>query len=471
MPDEALWPAMPVLAIDPQVERHGAEVHAVHCRGDAGNLGEGRVVADLHFVQRAAAEVPLQVEDEVGRVVLHVHHAAVDPFRARLRAAVMEDAAVGGPAVAQARVEAKADRVLLDRLGGLELVDVEIGVGRCATEEPGVRRGERRSQDGHRGNCPRPGRCARRSLDEVQASIEPIAFVAAEEERAVLHQRSAQRAAELMLRQRRFAARILDAAVRIPQVVEVVLRVEAVVAEELEGRSAELVRARLGDDADLTAGAGAELGGVVARLDAELLHVLEACLQLEGRCDLAADVARRGVDDGRTLDAIELDDVLLVRLPREAHVVPGAGARILRAWRLQHELRHLAAVHRQVLHFALAHVRADARRADVQHRCRRDDGHVLSHAGRAELEAERQFLSNRQVQLGVLHCREAVQFSRNGVGRRPQAGDRERAGAVGDRHAVLAGAHVRDRDGGARDESVARISNGADHTPVLGGGD
>ena len=60
----------------------------------------------------------------------------------------------------------------------------------------------------------------------------------------------------------------------------------------------------------------------------------------------------------------------LIGAAAEPHVVPGAGAGVLRAGRLQHQLRHLAAVDRQVLHFALADVDADARRAEVDARRR-----------------------------------------------------------------------------------------------------
>ena len=168
------------------------------------------------------------------------------------------------------------------------------------------------------------------------------------------------------------------------------------------------MRARLGDDADLAAGAGAELGRVAARLDAELLDVLEARLQLERRVVLAVHVARRRVDDGGAFDAVVLDDVLLDGAAAEADVLPRAGAGVLRAGRLQHQLRHLAAVDRQPLHLALADVGADPRRADVEHRRDADDGHRLLHAGRLELEVERQLLPDGDRHLGVLDVREAA---------------------------------------------------------------
>ena len=56
------------------------------------------------------------------------------------------------------------------------------------------------------GTARRPGRRARHGFHEVLAGVEAIALVAAEEERLVLHDRAANRAAELVLSQRRLGA-------------------------------------------------------------------------------------------------------------------------------------------------------------------------------------------------------------------------------------------------------------------------
>src|SRR6185436_14085983 len=102
-----------------------------------------------------------------------------------------------------------------------------------------------------------------------------------------------------------------------------------------EHRAVRLVRARLRYDVDLPAGARAVLGRIAVGLDAELLDVLEARLELERAGDLAVEVARRRVDDGRPLDAVVAHRVLLDRAAREADVLPGAGAGVERARRLQ----------------------------------------------------------------------------------------------------------------------------------------
>ena len=206
-----------------------------------------------------------------------------------------------------------------------------------------------------------------------------------------------------------------------------VARVERVAAQILEQRSVKHVAAGLGDHAHLAAGAGAELRGVPARLDAELLHVLEAGLQFERRLVLAVRIAGRGVDDGRPFDAVVLDDVLFVGATREAHILPRAIARILRTGRLQHELRHLAAVDRQTLDLALADIGADARRADIQHGRGGNDGDALLHTSGAELEVERQFLADSQRHAGVFDVREAGLLGADRVGGRLQCRNDELA--------------------------------------------
>jgi hypothetical protein len=95
------------------------------------------------------------------------------------------------------------------------------------------------------------------------------------------------------------------------------------------------VAARLGDDADLPACARAVFGGIVIRLDAELLDILETRLELERSVVLAVHVAGRGVNDGRTLDTVVTNHVLLNRAAGEPDVLPRAGAGVLRSRRLQ----------------------------------------------------------------------------------------------------------------------------------------
>src|SRR5262249_40576945 len=149
----------------------------------------------------------------------------------------------------------------------------------------GLRRDERRRCQESRSQrrderCgARPREVARNGFDDVDAGVKTIALVAAEEERPVFDDRAAHRAAELILFEQRRREVAVNRAVLIANGVKVVARVEGIAPQVLEQRSAEQVCARLRDDADLSAAARAELGGIGARLDAELLDVLETRLQ------------------------------------------------------------------------------------------------------------------------------------------------------------------------------------------------
>src|SRR6185369_14906623 len=113
---------------------------------------------------------------------------------------------------------------------------------------------------------------------------------------------------------------------------------------------------RFGDNADLAAGPGAELGRKIAGINAEFLHVFEARLQTERRSDLAVKVTRRGADDSGTLDTVVTNGILLVGTSIEAEVNKGTAAGVLGSWGLQGKLRKLPAVKRQVLNLTLIYV-------------------------------------------------------------------------------------------------------------------
>jgi hypothetical protein len=141
-------------------------------------------------------------------------------------------------------------------------------------------------------------------------------------------------------------------------------------------------------------------------------------LQLERCRDFAVEVARSRVDDRGAFDTVVPDRVLFDRPSGEADVLPSAGARVLRAWGLQHQLRHLSAVDRQVVDFTLAKVDADLRGAQVEHRGAAYHSDGLGDARRFELEVERQFLSQGQRHRGVFDRSETRPFDLDGVGRR-----------------------------------------------------
>src|SRR5262249_16860587 len=153
---------------------------------------------------------------------------------------------------------------------------------------------------------------------DVDAGVQLIALVAAEKERPIFHDGPANRSAELVLLKERLRQLALNRPVRVPYVIEVVARIESVAPQLLECPTVPCIGAGFRDDPGLAAATCAELGGVGARFHTEFLDVLEARLQLERRRDLAVQVARRRVDDGRALDAVVANRVLFHCAPAEA---------------------------------------------------------------------------------------------------------------------------------------------------------
>src|SRR5215813_13390818 len=96
-------------------------------------------------------------------------------------------------------------------------------------------------------------------------------FLAGEKEQFVLNNMSANRSAELVKPQRRL----------FHAVIEIVARIEPVVANVFEQVSMPAVRAGFGGDGDLAAGTPAEFRRVGAAFDMKLLEVLETLRQAE----------------------------------------------------------------------------------------------------------------------------------------------------------------------------------------------
>ena len=131
-------------------------------------------------------------------------------------------------------------------------------------------------------------------------------FKAGEIERATLADGPAERESELVLLQR---VRVRFAIARTIEVVEGIARVEDVIAEEFVRRAVYDVGSRFDADVDHGSGAAPELGGVVARLNLELLD----------RIDVRHQDLRLPILDAHHLrvvvDAVEQEAVLDRPLP------------------------------------------------------------------------------------------------------------------------------------------------------------
>ncbi len=164
-------------------------------------------------------------------------------------------------------------------------------------------------------------------------------------------------------------------------------RVERVVAEVVEQRAAEAVAAALADHGDVAARAEAAFGRRQARVHAELGHRLHRRLQPELRAG-RVQVARARIPHIRAVDAVVVQVVLLVRLAVEAHARPAAVAVGGRAGRQRHQVREVAPVDRQVLHFLGRHVHADLGRRHVQRLRRGGHRDLLGQPANAERDVD-----------------------------------------------------------------------------------
>jgi len=140
----------------------------------------------------------------------------------------------------------------------LRQIQVRIGGGLRA-ERVGIH------QRSDRAHGARSRRGAGNGFEDVQSGALAQGLKAGEIEESVLLDRPSHRAAELVQPQRGLL-----------RPVEEVARVEPVVTKVLKQRPVQLVRAALGDYANLPSRAGTELGRIVAGLHPELLHVLQA---------------------------------------------------------------------------------------------------------------------------------------------------------------------------------------------------
>ena len=242
--------------------------------------------------------------------------------------------------------------------------------------------------------------------------------------------------------------------------VKLVSRVQRIVAEILEYPAVDSVAAALRYDADLAPAAGAEFGGIVARVHAKLLHVLHAGLQPEDAVNLTTDVAGIVGDDTAGFDSVVPQRVLLEGAAVEAHVVEGTGSEVDRARRHHIELRNLPAVDGEFGDFPRADVAADRGGAGIDDsQCAAGDDHLRVDGGWLKRHVERPLLAHLQIDAGILRRRHTVGFGRDGIPGGRKLGDEVHTLLVGHNLVDAAGILVFHRDGGRGDHRARSVGN------------
>src|SRR5947207_12725597 len=97
-------------------------------------------------------------------------------------------------------------------------------------------------------------------------------------------------------------------------------------------------------NADLRSAASPEFRTVRIRFDAKFLNVFKAALQFERGYQFRADDSGVCIDDSRRLDSVVTDGILIGGAAVEPDIVVLAVSGVLCAWRLEVQLRNLAAI-------------------------------------------------------------------------------------------------------------------------------
>jgi hypothetical protein len=229
--------------------------------------------------------------------------------------------------------------------------------------------------------APALGRVGHDHVDNVPL-IAPLPLVAGEEERSGLHNRPAQRRAELIA----LEVLLLRG--------EEVLRVERVVAQEFERAAVEGVGPRLGDGVERAASA-MELGGVGVLLDAELLQRVDRRLNPGAALVLFGDV-HAVEQEARLLPADAAYDVAVHDFrPHGLHVSRRRQQRGAR--RELGQLVKAAAVQRQVDDLLVGDDVAQRRRFRVQQRRPCGDEDIGGQSAHRERQVHARRLPDRQL--------------------------------------------------------------------------
>src|SRR5207237_2379585 len=105
-------------------------IDAVHNDTLPESAGEGAVVAEFEFVNCCRGERRLQSEHAILRPRPDLQYASTDALRLGIAAQIAEKARVHGVFVVHPEIQPNADRVFVDDVVGLKLLNVETRIGR-----------------------------------------------------------------------------------------------------------------------------------------------------------------------------------------------------------------------------------------------------------------------------------------------------------------------------------------------------
>ena len=356
---------------------------------------------------------------------------------------------------------------------GIRVVD-EVLDDRVVVRARRVRRGDRRRQDaregrepvrgddvarerlagqrianrrGERGEVARQKGLARHAPQERLTLNGSQPFVGAKHEELVAHHRPAAGAAELVALVFRLGRR------------EEVLLIELIAAVELVGRAVHLVGSRFRDDGDNRL-ALAIFGGERVAKQAHFLHGVDRRVQRQIVEPQRPDIHAVDRVVGRAVtSAFDRDELIAAPELRVAREVPGRHAR-----RERRQRQHGAAVQRQVFDLLLVDHLSDGCALRLQQRRLAGHGDRFADGCDAERDRRPRRFTLTQDEIRQLRGPETLQLDFDVIGSGRERGNDESSLAVGDGDALGVGAHVRDGDRGAWDDSLRRVRHLPDQT-------
>ena len=300
-------------------------------------------------------------------------------------------------------------------------------------------------------------RVGQRSGIEVDALLVTKSFIAAEVERPVLHHRSTEVHAELLAIEERLRCHVatgIDA-----RRVEVVARVEPVVAVEVERFAVHRVGPRPGGDVDDRAGIPAVLRAEGRVVDLELGHRVDRRLEgdLRVRQVVQVDAVHHEVD-GRLPVARRHEGERSLAAQRRAQ--PRVLRRRAAAGHQRPEVDEMPAVQRNLLDRLLGHDLADRDGRRLDERRRAGHGDVFRDCANTQLQIEGDGLGGPDRDLALL-VRKPFEMRGDLVGAGRERGRHELAGGIGHDVALLIGRGLAEHNRHARHDGALRIGDGS----------
>ncbi len=117
------------------VDTDRRRVDAIHDDAFAESSRQSSVITELHFVDDRVGKRGLQRNHAVLRPGPDLQHAAADALRLGIGTQIAEETRIEGVFFIQPEIQADSNGILVDDVIGLQLINVEVGIGGSARQD------------------------------------------------------------------------------------------------------------------------------------------------------------------------------------------------------------------------------------------------------------------------------------------------------------------------------------------------